>query len=85
VGQFKDDQAQGHYHILRTYYDTNWGFQNSNTAAKGDIQNSGLADNNTVNLDSRVTSPKTDGTNGTPRTGTTTRGKRLGVNYIIKT
>jgi len=26
----------------------------------------------------------TDGTNGTPRTGTTTRGKRVGVNYIIK-
>jgi len=26
----------------------------------------------------------TDGTNGTPRTGTTTRGKRLGVNFIIK-
>lgn len=29
-------------------------------------------------------SPVSDGTNGTPRTGNTTRGKVVGVNYIIK-
>lgn len=29
--------------------------------------------------------PMTDGTNGTPRTGNVTRGKRVGVNFIIKT
>lgn len=31
-----------------------------------------------------ITSPTSDGTNGTPRTGTTTHGKQFGVNYIIK-
>jgi hypothetical protein len=32
-----------------------------------------------------TTTPITDGTNGTPRTGNVTRGKRVGVNFIIKT
>ena len=31
-----------------------------------------------------ITGPTSDGTNGTPRTGTTTHGKQFGVNYIIK-
>ena len=31
-----------------------------------------------------VEDPETDGVNGTPRTASVTRGKRIGVNYIIK-
>lgn len=31
-----------------------------------------------------VEDPETDGVNGTPRTSSVTRGKRIGVNYIIK-
>lgn len=71
LGQFKDDQLQGHRHLQ----------QPSNTGSGGSGINAtgGFSSGNTTG------DPASDGTNGTPRTGTTTRGKRLGVNYIIKT
>jgi microcystin-dependent protein len=73
LGQFKDDQMQGHYHSLHSNTTTPI---SSLYPATG---NAGVSD-----LTDAVRSPITDGTNGTPRTGTTTRGKQLGVNFIIK-
>lgn len=76
LGEFKDDQIQGHYHqsvynptatIAQGSYDTNYGYKGS--------------------IDANVNgcgSPTSDGVNGTPRIGTTTRGKAIGLNYIIK-
>ena len=66
LGQFKDDQMQGHTHALTLRV----GFQ---------VVGSGFA----------VSSAGTilddyDSSNATGRTGTTTHGKQIGVNYIIK-
>jgi microcystin-dependent protein len=71
-GQFKDDQVQGHEHT------TNMANNTSATATSGGWTTRGTGSYGT-------TAMVTDGTNGTPRKGTVTRGKRLGVNYIIKT
>ena len=75
LGQFKDDQLQGHYH--------------SSLSTTGFIQNlvgstgTGTGANRVVDL--TTAAPTTDGTNGTPRTGAVTRGKGLGLNFVIKT
>jgi len=75
VGQFKDDQSQGHSHVIN-------GTVNSltvGTAPKITL------DGNDFNSDrNNIVSIKSDGVNGTPRIGTTTRGKRFGVFYIVK-
>jgi microcystin-dependent protein len=76
LGEFKDDQLQGHWHDA--YRD----------AAGG--TNPSLTGNNTNGASGpqigsqQIKNPSNDGTNGAPRTGATTRGKRVGVNFIIK-
>lgn len=70
LGQFKDDQMQGHKHGSVAEF---------TVAGGGGAAVSVLA---TFNATTGV--PVSDGTNGTPRTGTVTRGKGLGVNLIIK-
>lgn len=75
LGQFKDDQFQGHWHQSRITLGNTANALGSNTARTN--ENVTFVDVSTINI-------LTDGTNGTPRTGTTTRGKRLGVNFIIK-
>jgi len=86
LGTKYNDQFQGHrqriqanengisasYHLLRA------------SVAGSTAGGVGLgASNPAVNFN--TTDFLTDGTNGTPRTGTTTRGKRVGINFIIKT
>lgn len=78
LAQVKDDQLQGHIH---QEYAQN---APSGGAITGVILTANTQDPK-VGVPSTYTGvPYTDGTNGTPRTGTTTRGKRAGVNYIIK-
>lgn len=72
LAQSKDDQIQGHFHSISTA-GTGLG---SGTYTYGPAA-SGLT---TV----YTGAPSTDGTNGTPRTGTVTRGKGIGLNFIIK-
>lgn len=80
LSQFKDDQMQGHLHAQpsgTTNYIIQSGGANSLTIGGGGY-------GGTVSRNSTGT-PKDDGTNGTPRTGTVTRGKIIGVYFIIKT
>ena len=70
LGQFKDDQFQGHVHQINQAATSAGPSTGGTWNAKIDsLQNSGEA---------------VIGTNGTPRRGDVTRGKRLGVNFIIK-
>jgi microcystin-dependent protein len=74
LGEFKDDQFQGHWHNFLYAVGTRTAGTNNTYAVNGAIRQSGA-----------VFDPITDTVNGTPRTGTVTRGKGLGLNYIIKT
>lgn len=76
LGQFKDDQMQGHVHDV---YVRNQ--QPPTTPARIQPSNTGGIENT---LSGQMSGPVSDGTNGTPRTGTTTHGKQMGLNYIIK-
>lgn len=83
LGQFKDDQFQSHNTIITgggnvtngvvaTPGTAGGGFAvRAQAPSGGETQWSGL--------------PSVDGSNGTPRTGTTTHGKQIGLNGIIKT
>jgi len=74
LGAFADDQGQGHHHN---------NVRGISSLASGSGQAALDASSVFVGSD-MVGDPSTDGTNGTPRTGTVTRGKTIGVNYIIK-
>lgn len=70
LGEFKDDQFQGHSH--------RYAIQGSNASSLGGPgHGTNLTYANTTTID--VLSSY-----GTPRVGTTTHGKQLGVNFIIK-
>ena len=70
IGEFKDDQIQGHQHLAPK------NFEEGATGGSGSATNLGGYENTKGIVD--------DGTNGMPRTGSTTHGKQVGVNYIIK-
>ena len=72
VGEFKDDQFQSHVH--------NTHLKGHMTTSSGDAWCTAYDQEVTG---TRTTSASTD-TGFTPREGTTTHGKQLGVNYIIK-
>ena len=77
LGEFKDDQFQGHQHKM------------GNGLVDGCYTTSGLAGgvNNTQIYGKTLPNTNgitSDGTNGTPRTGTTTHGKQKGVAFYIK-
>ena len=77
LGEFKDDQLQGHKHIIT---------QEGGSVPSNVSPNSPALFGGTTGS-SNTTAMKetyTDGTNGTPRVGTTTHGKQKGVTYIIK-
>lgn len=74
IGEFKDDQFQGHRHSNRGQISEG----NSDGKYKADVTL------NTKSVKEMTGNPITDGINGTPRVGSTTHGKQIGLNYIIK-
>ena len=83
LGQFKDDQIQGHNHFLG---DRN-GARNTGLGAGTGTTSSYAAAANTgtrgIPLE-RATEVISDDNNGQPRTGTTTHGKQYGLRFIVK-
>ena len=71
LGEFKDDQFQGHGH-------------KTNARPAGNGHSSGNITNVLNNGAALATTLVSDGINGIPRYGKTTHGKQVGVNYIIK-
>lgn len=74
-GTTQGDQMQGHAH---TFY---WG-----NSGSGSVVNSGSLYNGSSQANSdpgSISGPLSDGTNGTPRTGTETRPANIAVNYCI--
>lgn len=83
LGEFKDDQFQGHWHNLGS----SDGIATVSLGAgeKGSSTNSAASDASMKRyVVSTALDAITDGRNGEPRVGTTTRSKQKGVNYIIK-
>lgn len=74
IGEFKDDQMQGHRHSNRGQISDG----NSDGKYKADVTL------NTRAVNEMTGNPITDGINGTPRVGSTTHGKQVGINFVIK-
>lgn len=70
VGEFKDDQMQGHRHDVITFL-----YKQGTKGPAGNYFDYGPTESS---------DPINDGLNGTPRTGSTTHGKQIGINYVIK-
>lgn len=79
LGQFKDDQMQGHSHNFE------WNNKDPNNS-KGGLMSGGGSYNSVTTGKTELTikGVTTDNVNGIPRTGTTTHGKQFGVRWIIK-
>lgn len=72
LGEFKDDQFQGHAHLVPNIQATALGSYDYPTG-------------NGKNPNTRTTtSILPDNVNGTPRVASTTHGKQIGTNFIIK-
>lgn len=79
LGQFKDDQIQGHSHDLE------WSMGLPNYS-EGGLYSGGGSYNSNISKATKLTikGVATDGENGIPRVGLTTHGKQIGIKYIIK-
>ncbi len=79
VGAFEDDQIQGHFHDVRRYLEA--------TAVQVAGTVIGVVDGVLATTSTRwdAGAAKSDGTNGTPRTGDETRAFAAGVLICIKT
>jgi microcystin-dependent protein len=86
LAQFKDDQSQGHVHVE----DFPIGSSSATRTNPGLYIGFGGYTNTLSDATSYGPTPiitgrqASDGTDGTPRVGTVTRGKRIGVNFVIK-
>ena len=80
VGSFEDDQMQGHKHNM-----TKNGMYIWNSVGSGGSYQPGVGTTWDLELIGDTNIPKTDGSNGTPRTGDETKPFAAGVLYIIKT
>lgn len=78
LGATRNDQLQGHWHDNK--------ISGSGTAGRRAVTAAGTGnpDNTAVSGDYAVTSPVTDGVNGTPRTGDETRPAEIAVLVCIK-
>jgi microcystin-dependent protein len=75
-----NDQVQGHRHVMPQ------GNGTAGSAAPPYTSHAPFIPYSNLHNDYgwRTRDPYTDGTNGAPRNGNVTRGKRVGVNFIIK-
>jgi len=87
LAQFKDDQAQDHNHTENvgssvTAADSNFPtvYRAGQDATGTAINRTNTTQQNTVSIGQAIAGA----IGGTPRIGTVTRGKRIGVNFIIK-
>lgn len=76
VGEFKDDQFQGHKHKIDKPYNNDGAGTYGGEIGNGDKYHSPIP--------IYANDIYANGTNGNPRVGSTTHGKQIGVNYIIK-
>lgn len=86
LGEFKDDQVQTHSHTINHQHGTG-STANNRVLAEGTGQGFQIGGQYSVSASSRdVTIPAYSGSSGNNngRSGTTTHGKRIGLNYIIK-
>lgn len=70
LGTYSQDKMQGHYHASNAM----------KTPTSGGYGQAGTDIGNAAD----ILAPETDGTNGTPRTGTLTEPQNLGISFIIK-
>ena len=77
VGAFEDDQMQGHWHTVNSFF--------HGTAGSGNKIENALFEGSFATVVDSATAVTSDGTNGTPRTGDETRGFAAGVLICIKT
>jgi len=80
LGTKYNDQLQGHFH-RGAIAASGTAFDATDAVMRGALAGS---NSSTVFTNMQSREPVSDGTNGTPRTGNVTRGKRVGVNFIIK-
>lgn len=81
LGTSTTDKLQGHIHQNTV----NFGGTNiANGAVAAGSNNTLVVGNSSLNGNLSMTGPLTDGTNGTPRTGTETAPVNVGVNYFIR-
>jgi microcystin-dependent protein len=91
LGQVINDQMQGHRHSFAKGDNSEqwpppgmtflWS-AGTWTSASGNLSNAVIQNSNPSSM--AIGNPYTDLANGTPRTGTETTGKAVGLNYIIK-
>jgi|688.fasta_scaffold930378_1 microcystin-dependent protein len=84
VGSVQDDKMQGHFHQIRhnaSDYDVIQGRSGAEAPGIGRVS---VVNNTSDVLAMSISGARSDGTNGTPRTGAETRPVNANVNYIIK-
>ncbi len=85
LGQFQDDQLQGHKHDDAGHTHGIPSSTSDSNGAHNDVGDKNSRTNTTLEGYANLGLPtKFDDEYGEPRNGKTTRGKQLGVNYIIK-
>ena len=94
-GTVQGDQIQGHQHGVTDPTHTHapsseaWCLTNNTVAGVGSAGNLGANTSSNITAAAStgitVSTPTTDGTNGTPRTGAETRPANIALNHIIKT
>jgi microcystin-dependent protein len=83
LAAFADDQEQAHWHEIVSKDQPAIGQKRAASFGAGagiSLSDCNLSDGSRIQAYTMIS----DGTNGTPRVGTVTRGKTIGVNYIIK-
>jgi microcystin-dependent protein len=79
LGLVEEDQMQGHWHEQYNLFGAGGALQGG-AFSSVDANNDTEQDTGARNVRQAIS----DGVNGTPRTGTTTRENRIGMNYYIK-